>query len=178
MDAKYITTVGLRLFAVWICVGAFQIFSMLESLKKSGMTIDQSPWVSLSVVGVAISMALILWILSRPIARLLTFDLRKPSSATQLSTADLVVAGCVLMGLWWLKNSLLPFIEFWLRAVARASYSGDSALATLDNNDKISVALNLLQIGVALLFICRPRRITQWVLGRSTTPVEPPSEAN
>lgn len=178
MDAKYITTLGLRLFAVWFCVGAFQLFGMIESLKKMSASFSQSPWLSLSVIGVAISIAILLWILSRPIAGLLTFDLSKQRSPTPLSMADLVVVGCVLMGLWWLKNALLPFVEFWLTAVARASYSDESALATLDSKDKITIALDLLRIAIALLFICRPRRIAQWVLGRTTTPDEPSSEAS
>lgn len=177
MDARYITTLGLRLFAVWFCVSAFQLFGMIESLKKMSEGFSQSPWLSLSVVGVAISIAIILWILSRPIAGLLTFDLSKQRGPTHLSMADLVVVGCVLMGLWWLKNALLPFVEFWLTAVARASYSDESALSTLDSKDKITVALDLLRIGIALFFICRPRRIARWVLGRTPVVDESPNEA-
>ncbi|BDU19451.1 hypothetical protein [Dyella sp. GSA-30] len=178
MDARYITTLALRLFAIWFCVSAFQLFGTIESLRQLGGNFNQSSLVSLSIIGVAVSIGIILWILSRPIAGLLTFDLAKQHSATRLSMADLVVVGCVLMGLWWLKNAVLPFVEFWLTAVARASYADESALATLDGKDKITIALDLLRIAIALFFICRPRHIAHWILGRPATPDEAPGEAS
>ncbi|OOG39364.1 hypothetical protein [Rhodanobacter sp. C05] len=163
MGARQFVAVGFRLFAIWLCVGAFQLFAITAALKNMTTTWSNPWWMGVLIVGVCVGMALIIWALSGAMARGLMSGLTKVPEV-RFSPFDIVVVGCVLMGLWWLKESIVPLVILWLRAVALSSDAGQSAFTWLGVGGKLAAAMNLMQIGIGLFFVCRPYSIAKWVL--------------
>jgi hypothetical protein len=174
MSARQLVAVGFRLFAIWLCVGAFQLFAITAALKSMAATWSNPWWMGTLIVGVCVGVALIVWTLSGTMARGLMSGLAK-APEPGFSPFDIVVVGCVLMGLWWLKESIVPLVTLWLRAVALSSDSGQSAFTWLGVGGKLTAAMNLMQIGIGLLFVCRPYSIAGWVLRHA--PVIPDAAA-
>jgi hypothetical protein len=163
MTARQFVAVGFRLFAIWLCVGAFQVFGITESLKRASADWGDTSWLGLSLAGLFIGVALLVWALSGALARGLMFGLNNTEVA-RLSAFDLVAVGCVLMGLWWLKEALIPLISLWLKAVALSPETGQTAFAWLEVSGKVTAGKDLLQIGVAAFFISRPYQIAGWLI--------------
>lgn len=130
MTARQIVAVGLRLFALWLCLAAFQLFWTAHALKKMTAEWGNPSLLGLSLVGLFIAVAAIVWVMSGPLSRWLVSGLGKMENVKP-STVDLLAVGCMLMGLWWLKEALLPLIRLWINAVAFASESGESAFRSL-----------------------------------------------
>ncbi|MFZ0869689.1 MAG: hypothetical protein WAM90_03065 [Rhodanobacter sp.] len=163
MSARQLVAVGFRLFAIWLCVDAFQLFAITAALKNMATAWSNPWWMGSLIVGACVSVALIVWTLSGTMARGLLSGLTKTPEA-RFSPFDIVVVGCVLMGLWWLKESIVPFVGLWMKAVAMSSETGQSAFAWLGVAGKVAAALDLMQIGIGLFFVCRPHSIARWVL--------------
>jgi len=177
MSARQLVAVGFRLFAIWVCVGAFQLFAITAALKNMSATWSNPWWMGTLIVGVCVGVALIVWMLSGTMARGLMSGLTKIPE-TRFSPFDIVVVGCVLMGLWWLKESIVPLVVLWLKAVALSSDSGQSAFTWLGAGGKLTAAMDLMQIGIGAFFVCRPYSIARWVLRHapvvSDAAAEPP----
>ncbi len=173
MTARQFVTVGFRLFAIWLCVGAFQVFGITESLKRMSAGWGDTSLLGLSLGGLFIGVALIVWALSGPLARALTFGIAKAEDS-KLSASDLVAVGCVLMGLWWLKEALIPLIGLWLKAVALSPQSGQTAFAWLGVAGKLTAGMDLMQIGVGAFFVSRPYQIAGWLI--RSAPQSPQSQ--
>ena len=167
MAARQLVAVGFRLFAIWLCVAALQTFGIIVSLKRMIESFGNAPWLGLWLVGIFIGVAIIVWALSGPLAHLLTVGLSK-AEATRLSPADLVAVGCVLMGLWWIKEATVPLVGLWLKAVALSPESGQTAFAWLGANGKITAGLDLLQVGIGAYFVSQPHKIAARLIGTVT----------
>jgi len=163
MSARQLVAVGFRLFAIWLCVSALQLFAIASAIRKMTAAWGDAWWVGILVVGICVGVALIMWGLSGAMARGLMAGLERIPPAT-FSPSEIVVVGCVLMGLWWLKESFIPLLGLWMKAVALSPESGQSALAWLGPAGKLSAAMNLIQIGIGFFFVCRPYNIARWVL--------------
>jgi len=165
MTARQFVAIGLRLFAIWLCISALQIFGVTSALQEATASYGTSApeWMGFAIVGVLVVVGFIVWAMSGPMARGLLSGLVK-TQEVKLSVSDLVVVGCVLMGLWWLKESIVPFIVFWLEAFAMSSGGGQPAYAALSSSAKLNMFTHLLQIVIAMFFVARPYRIAQWVL--------------
>jgi Na+/phosphate symporter len=163
MTARQIVAVGLRLFALWLCLAAFQLFWTAQALKKMTAEWGDPSVLGLSLVGLCVAIAAVVWVMSGPLSRWLVSGLGKMEKV-RLSTVDLLAVGCMLMGLWWLKEALFPLIRLWINAVAFASESGESAFRWLGNGGKITVAVELLQIVVAGFFVRCAYPIACWLL--------------
>lgn len=161
MGARQLVAIGFRLFAIWLCVSALQLFAIASAIRKMTAAWGDAWWVGILVVGVCVGIALIVWGLSGAMARGLMAGLERTPQST-FSPLEMVVVGCILMGLWWLKESFVPLVGLWMRAVALSS--GESAFAWLGTAGKLNAAMNLIQIGIGLFFVCRPYQIAQWVL--------------
>jgi hypothetical protein len=169
MTARQFVAVGFRLFAIWLCVGAFQAFAMTESLKRMSVAwAGTSSWFGLAAAGAFVGVALIVWVLSGLFARSVMFGINA-AEGENLSAFDLVAVGCVLLGLWWLKEALIPLIALWLKSVALSSETGQTAFAWLGTSGKITAVVDLVQIGIGVVFISRPYRIAAWLLRRAST---------
>lgn len=137
--------------------------------------IGNSVWLSVSVAGACVGVALIVWALSAPVARGLMSGL-VGTPEPRFSPMDIVAVGCVLMGLWWLKGAILPLGVLWLQAVSSSSEVGQSAQAWLGTRGKLIAAQDIAQIAVAAFFISRPYRIASWVLRHAPVVREPAPE--
>jgi hypothetical protein len=166
MSARQLVAVGFRLFAIWLCVEAFQLFAITAALKNMAATWSNPWWMGILIVGVCLGVALVVWTLSGTMARALVSGLATTSEA-RFSPFEIVVVGCVLMGLWWLKESIVPFVGLWMKAVAMSSETGQSAFTWLGVAGKVAAAMDLMQIGIGVFFVCRPYSIARWVLRRA-----------
>jgi len=165
MNARQLVAVGLRLFAIWLCVSSLQFYGIISVLRRMATSWGNMSWIGPLIIAVCVTLAIILWFLSGPIARALTSGLAKAKTQeTSLSASDIVAVGCVLMGLWWLKESIVPFVTLWLKAVAVAPDTGQSALAWLGSQGKVDAVMGVVQIGIGAFFVCRPYNIARWVL--------------
>lgn len=175
MTARQFVAIGLRLFSIWLCVSAIQIFGVTSALRTATASYGRSSpeWIGLAVVGVLVAVAVVVWVMSGPMATGLLSGLVKPP-VLKFSVAELVVVGCVLMGLWWLKESVVPFIVFWLQAFALSSGDSQPAYASLSLTARFNMVAHLLQILIALFFIMRPYTIARWIF--RTAPPTPSTE--
>lgn len=164
MTPKHFIAVGLRLFALWLVIGSFQVFAIASAIERFNQQLGNSPiWMVTLVIAVYLVLAFLLWIMSAPIATWLLAGVPRPQ-APSLTLGDIIVAGCVLMGLWWLKEAIIPLTSLWLRAIA---LSGDqSPINLLGPTGKVSTALHLLEIICGLLLVFRPFDIAKWVVGK------------
>jgi hypothetical protein len=174
MTARQFVAIGLRLFAIWLCISALQIFGVTSALQAATASYGTSApeWMGFVIVGVLVAVGLVVWVISGPMATGLLSGLVK-TQEVKLSVSDLVVVGCVLMGLWWLKESIVPFIVFWLQAFALSSGGAQPVYASLSPSAKFNMVTHLLQIVIAIFFIARPYIIANWVLR-----TEPSTAAN
>lgn len=164
MTPKHFIAVGLRLFAIWLLIGAVQIFAIISALKRLNDALGgNSAWLGFAAIALFLAMAFFIWILSAPMATAVLSGVPRPQ-VTTLSLFDLVVVGCVLMGLWWLKESLVPFVALWLKALVAAPEASQSAFAWLGPVGKLNVLMYLAQIAISLFFVCRPYSIAKWVI--------------
>lgn len=164
MTPKHFVAVGLRLFALWLAWGSIQSFAMATAIERFNGSLGSSPlWIAVIVVAVFLVTAILIWIFSAPLATAALSGIPPPQSAT-LSLAHLIVAGCALMGLWWLKASAIPLVELWLRAMSMSRLNNVSAFDMLGDVGKIDAALYLVQMACGLFFVLRPLVIARWVI--------------
>jgi hypothetical protein len=177
MTARQIVAVGLRLFALWLCLAAIQLFWTARALQKMTAEWGNPTLLGLSLVGLSVAIAVIVWIMSGPLSRWLVSGLGKMENVRP-STVDLLAVGCILMGLWWLKEALFPLLRLWINAVAFASESGESAFRWLGSGGKLSVAIEILQIVVAGFFVRGAYPIARWLLRQERTSLQPEQVAD
>ena len=166
MTVRQLIGIGLRLLAMWLCLNAFVGYGLV--LASANNRVDHgsfSPAVVEFMVVIAFElMALVLWFFSNHIAGALLSGFSKDVEI-RIRPSDLVVVGCVLMGLWWLKDATLPLLSLWLRSIFLSSTTTDqSTLEMMSTSIRINCGLYLLQIAVALILIYRSRRIASWLL--------------
>ncbi|GLQ95735.1 hypothetical protein [Dyella mobilis] len=165
MSARQCVALGLRLFAIWMCLDAIQAALFMVASGTS----DTAPpfwWQKILGILVTLIVALIVWVLSGPVARGLMSRLEDVPD-TKFSAHQAVVVGCVLMGLWWLEQSIFVVVVEWLRTLSVSPEYGQSAKDWLRTDHKITLFSGLLQIGVSLFFVCCPHVIANAVLRRA-----------
>ena len=172
MIARQLVAVGFRLFAIWLCIAAFQAFGLIVSVKKVVSAWGDSPWLGMWIVGLFLGIAIIVWALSGPLARMLTLGMTRTEDA-RVSAAELVAVGCVLMGLWWLKEATIPLLALWLKAVALSSEAGQTAFMWLGTEGKVSAGLDLLQMGIGAYFVTQPHKIARRLISGVPTSSAP-----
>lgn len=175
MGARQLVALGLRLFAVWICLSALQFYLIMSSIGVLGAGWLRSPWMGVLVTGIAIALSLVVWALSGPMARGLMSGLHTQRES-RFSPHQAVEVGCILMGLWWLKAAILPLATLWFKALSMSAEQGRSALAWLGVDGKSALMADLLQICIGLLFVTRPQSIAQWLLRHVPVVPAPPME--
>ncbi|HTV86618.1 MAG TPA: hypothetical protein VME63_14555 [Dyella sp.] len=165
MTPKHFVAVCLRLFALWLIISGLQLFFIATALKTFNTELGSSPiWMFAVIWSVILLIAFILWIFSAPLATGLLSGVPRPQ-ASSLSLGDIIVAGCVLLGLWWLKEALIPFLNLWFKAVALSS-DGQSVFASFGPTGKISMTLYLVEMIAGCFFVSRPFDIARWVIRR------------
>ncbi|MFK2873203.1 hypothetical protein [Dyella lipolytica] len=169
MTPKHFVAVCLRLFALWLIFSGIQFFFIATALKYFNAQLSNGPmWIFVAVWAVFLVVAFLLWILSAPLATGLLAGVPKPQTPS-LSLGDVIVAGCVLMGLWWLKEALGLLVGLWLKTVALSDLGDQSVFVSLGSTGKISTGIYLAEIAVGLFFVTRPFSIAKWVMRSAPT---------
>lgn len=173
MTVRELVAVGLRFFALWLLLASFQTFEMLMSVERTmrmeATAVGIRPLVGSIglVIALLVATAAVLWIACRPLGYMFTQGAVSPQHI-QLAPEGIVTAGCALLGLWGIKQSLIPLIEIWVSGVLNSHLSGVSVLDTLSLHEKINAASQLAGFVVSLIFLCRPYQISVLVLRASS----------
>lgn len=163
MGARQLVGVGFRLMAIWLCFGATQAAGIVSWLQSRRGAFLMTPHLGFWMVLVGAGVALILWALSGVFAAALTRGLASDAKP-RWAPLDAVAVGCVLMGLWWLKDSLVPLAALWLNALASSSEMGQSVVAWLGTQGRTEAGQYLAQMAAAGFFVVRPYPIARWLL--------------
>ena len=169
MTPKHFVAVCLRLFALWLVISGMQLFFIASAIKYYNAQLGNSPiWMFVIVWSLMLLIAFVVWIFSAPIATGLLSGVPRPP-APSLSLSDIIVAGCILSGLWWLKEALIPLIGLWFKAVALAG-DGQSSFNVLGASGKVNTVLYLIEIAAGIFFVTRPSTIAGWVIRERPAP--------
>lgn len=169
MTVRDLVSVGLRFFALWLLLAAFKTFEMLRSVESMAPVVANAAAVgdvvrSMGlVIALTVAAACLLWIACRPISYVLTRG-AVSVERIELTPGNMVAAGCALLGLWGLKQSLIPLIEIWVSGSLNSRLSGLSMVATLSSQERIRAVSELAELGLSLVFLCRPYQIGALVL--------------
>lgn len=161
MSIRLLVAVGLRFVAVALCFNALTSLVSIGALRAAGLA-AVAPLLALFYAGV-LAMAVVLWATARPLSGLFLSGLPRESLGG-LASVDLVVAGCALLGLWWLKFAVGGLVELWVRAQMLTEVSGQSAWRSPDARSQGQAVTQVFDLAIALLFLLRPRQIGQWIL--------------
>ncbi|RDS86652.1 hypothetical protein [Dyella psychrodurans] len=180
MTVRELVSVGLRFFALWLLLAAFQTFEMLMSVQRTmhaeANLVGIRTVVSSIGLGIAllVATAALLWITCRPLGYVITRGAVSPQNI-HLTPHGIVTAGCALLGLWGLKESLIPLIKIWVLGALNSQLSDTSILGTLSIEQKINATSQLAELGLSLFFLCRPYQISALVLraGSKKNPLAP-----
>lgn len=163
MTIRQLAAVSLRFFALWLCFNAASGLVILFKVKQAN-GLASIPGAGYSL-GFMLALAVVVWISAPRIAGAMVSGLRQ-TEASPLSLYDLVIAGCVLLGLWWLKEGVAGLADAWLRAQTLSALSGQSAYASMDAGARARVGYYVCETLLAIALLTRPRVVAGWLLGR------------
>lgn len=164
MTPKHFMAVGLRLFALWLVWESIQIFAVASAIKRVNVPLGDSPlWMALPLMILFLIAAFLLWIFSAPLASAVLSGVPAPQDPT-VSLGHLIVAGCVLMGLWWLKDAVTPLARLWFKAIVMSRLNEGSTFDLIGDTGKVNTVIYLVQIACALFFVLRPFVIANWII--------------
>jgi hypothetical protein len=176
MTIRQLLAVGLRLFALWLCIDALQLFTMTRTLMTGMGVTEHSMLAGFYVVAAMLLVAVFLWFACASLAGALLGGLGK-NVPVGLSAFDLLVVGCIVLGLLWLKESLLPLVTLLFRTMTEGAATGESVISALDPSHKVSLVIDVLEVLVGVFFLCRPRHIASFLMrlpDGSATPASRP----
>jgi hypothetical protein len=162
MTVRQLVMVGLRFFALWLCIGALQSLVYLTSAQRTNGFAQLAPS-AYYIVGFLFSAAVVLWVASKALAGAVLSGV-PVNEAPSPTMVNLVTAGCVLMGLWWLKDAAAGLVDSWIRAQVVASASGQSAFASMDSGARMRAAYFLGEGLLAGWLLARPFAATRLLL--------------
>jgi hypothetical protein len=165
MTVRQLVIVGLRFFAVWLCIGALQSAVYLVGVQRAREMAQLAPS-AYYVVGFLLSAAVVVWVAAKALAGAVLSGV-PVNEAPSPTVTNLVTAGCVLMGLWWLKDAVAGLIDSWIRAQVVATVSGQSAFSSMDLGARMRAAYFLGEGLVAAWLLARPSAVTRSLLCRS-----------
>lgn len=155
--------VGLRFFAMWLCLNALGGFFFVYKVKQAN-GLDSSSGAGY-VLGFMLALAVVIWMAAPYVAGAIVSGIRQ-AEPSPLSVADLVIAGCVLFGLWWLKEGVAGLTYAWLQAAMASSATGQSIYSAMDATMRSKVWYYTGESLLAAWLLARPSGVARWILGR------------
>ena len=168
MTVCQFVVVSVRFFAIWLFISALRGLVYLTGVGQA----DGFEQLGLRVyygIGFLACAAVVAWMIARPLAGAMLRGVPSQQSEAP-SLANLVAAGCVLMGLWWLKDAVVGLADSWVSAQLLAAMNRRSAFASMDLAARARAAYLLAEALAAAVLLMRPWAVTGWVLRRSAAP--------
>lgn len=161
---RQIGTMGVRMFALWMFVSAFRVGALIQGLLASHDVVAVDSFKMAGGLGITamLGIAIALWFASGWLGYALTKGV--PEKDLPLSPHRLVVACCVLMGLWWLKEATMPLIVIVLKAILMHDNTDMSITASMGALGPAQPLSYLLQIGIAMYFITHAGKVAAFVM--------------
>ena len=168
MTARQLVVVGLRFFSIWLCIKALQAVVYLANLRHADGLGQAAPSMYY-MIGFLLSAAVVVWMTARQLAGAVLSGV-PVNDACSPSLANLVAAGCVLMGLWWLKDAVAGLADSWVKAQVLAATTGQSAFSSMALEARVRTGYFLGEGLAAAVLVGRPFAVTRRVLRLSANP--------
>jgi hypothetical protein len=146
MSREDILTVALRLFAIYLVIGALQLVGQASATDINLPTSSLIAAITLSII-FPLLIAALLWLLPLHIAAILLPGVNERSTALSTNTVPALEIGCILIGLWLLASSLSD-TTYWI-ATLIAALNNEWGLQVIPMQDLASMAATLMQLALA-----------------------------
>jgi len=146
MSREDILTVALRLFAIYLVIGALQLVGQASATDINLPTSSLIAAITLSII-FPLLIAALLWLLPLHIAAILLPGVNERSTALSTNTVPALEIGCILIGLWLLASSLSD-TTYWI-ATLIAALNNEWGLQVIPMQDLASMAATLVQLALS-----------------------------
>ena len=160
MSREDILTVALRLFAIYLVIGALQLVGQASATDINLPTGSLIVAIILSIV-FPLLIAVLLWLLPLRIAAILLPGINQQHTALSTGTVPALEIGCILIGLWLLASSLSDS-TYWVITLI-AALNNEWGLQIIPMQDLASMAAALMQLGLSAWLLLGYRGILKFV---------------
>lgn len=160
MSREDILTVALRLFAIYLVIGALQLVGQASATDINLPTGSLIAVITLSII-FPLLIAALLWLLPLHIAAILLPSIDPRPTALSTQTVPALEIGCILIGLWLLASSLSD-TTYWVVTLI-AALNNEWGLRIIPMQDLASMAATLLQLGLSVWLLLGYRGILRFV---------------
>jgi len=143
MSREDILTVALRLFAIYLVIGALQLVGQASATDINLPTSSLIAAIILSII-FPLLIAALLWLLPLHIAAILLPGANERPTALSTNTVPALEIGCILIGLWLLASSLSD-TTYWIVTLI-AALNNEWGLQVIPMQDLASMAATLVQL--------------------------------
>lgn len=164
MTPQQLIAVALRLVAIWLALSAVAYFVTVPDALPQGMDGASFKWGAFGIGAVYAVLAGVLWMFPLSVASALLPRTRH-ANTLQLRGSELARTGCALMGLWLFVKTMPTLAWYFLRALLMAG-SG-SAFAALSPENKLDMAVSLLNLVLAIVLVAKAGWFARLVAGAS-----------
>jgi hypothetical protein len=160
MSREDILTVALRLFAIYLVIGALQLVGQASATDINLPTGSLIVAIILSII-FPLLIAALLWLLPLRIAAILLPGINQQHTALSTGTVPALEIGCILIGLWLLASSLSDS-TYWVITLI-AALNNEWGLQIIPMQDLASMAATLMQLGLSAWLLLGYRGILKFV---------------
>jgi hypothetical protein len=164
---QQILGLAIRLFAIWLALASVTYLGSIQAALVSN-NVNGGAAAAYAVATTYGMAALVLWFFPMWIAQALLPRTRHTNTLTG-EGHELARVGCALMGLWLFAKTLPTFVWFVFRS---AVFVGTmSSFSTLAAEDKIQLAVAVVELAFAVLLVARSGRFADLVVPQRKEPV-------
>ena len=160
MSREDILTVALRLFAIYLVIGALQLVGQASATDINLPAGSLIVAIILSII-FPLLIAALLWLLPLRIAAILLPGINQQHTALSTGTVPALEIGCILIGLWLLASSLSDS-TYWVITLI-AALNNEWGLQIIPMQDLASMAAALMQLGLSAWLLLGYRGILKFV---------------
>lgn len=160
MSREDILTVALRLFAIYLVIGALQLVGQASATDINLPTGSLIAAIALSII-FPLVIAALLWLLPLRITAILLPGIDERPAAFSTDTVPALEIGCILIGLWLLASSLSD-TTYWVITLI-AALNNEWGLQIIPMQDLASMAATLMQLGLSAWLLLGYRGILKFV---------------
>lgn len=160
MSREDILTVALRLFAIYLVIGALQLMGQASATDIDIPTGSLIVAIILSII-FPLLIAALLWLLPLRIAAILLPGINQQHTTLSSGTAPALEIGCILIGLWLLASSLSDS-TYWVITLI-AALNNEWGLQIIPISDLASMAATLMQLVLSAWLLLGYRGILKFV---------------
>lgn len=160
MSREDILAVALRLFAIYLVIGALQLVGQAFATNINISIGSLVLAITLSVV-LPLVIAALLWLFPLAIAAKLLPVKDKQHTSISVNTIPVLEVGCILIGLWLLASSISD-LTYWVVTLI-AAINNEWGLKILPIDDLASMTATVMQIVLSLWLLLGYRGVLKFI---------------